>query len=238
MKSQFATPSYLESVKRGVEHVGDRWNQQAVDYLNAGNGDRLGCLEVLLCNVEARSLMSWFKSRDLRGSKQWAYLAAKTQRMIFQIKPWRWFPAYEHLYALLSDHEELIDWYSRHRLPFYIQDEERGNEALNKDDPALVTFHSYQALLALQGRWEDVHRRCEQILSLPETADGREFLVDHRFYLALAEGDRGGMEAALNQLASPEMARVRNSGVAFGLTRNLIATHATIYAKIAWRHGY
>jgi len=46
------------------------------------------------------------------------------------------------------------------------------------------------------------------------------------------------MEAVLNELTSPKVARVRNFEPAFGLTENLIATHATIYAKIAWRHGY
>ncbi len=233
-----AALSYEQSVKRGIDHLGDRWDPDAVERLNENRGSRLGCLTIVHSDSKAQSLLAWFKHRKLHSHKQWAYVAAKVHRMIFQLEPWRWFPAYEHLYALISDNEEVADWYSRHRVPFFVQDEERGNEAINKDDPKLVTFHSYQTLLALRGDWEELHRRCESVLMLPETPGGKDFLVDHRFYLALAEGDKVGMENALDHLTSPEVANIRNFGVAFGLTENLIATHATLYAKIAWRHGY
>ncbi|RZI56596.1 MAG: hypothetical protein EOP37_23725 [Rubrivivax sp.] len=182
--------------------------------------------------------MSWFKRRDLQSHKQWAYIAAKVRRLLFQLKPWTWFPAYEHLYALISDNEEMVNWYAQNRVSFFIRDGERGDEAISMNDPSSVTFHSYQVMLALKGEWEELHRRCERILSLPETLEGDEYLVDHRFYLALAEGGKRSMEIALNQLTGPKMVPHRNFGVAFGLTQNLIATHSTIYSKIAWRHGY
>ena len=229
---------YKSSVKKGVEHLGNHWDQEAVELLNENRGSRLGCLNVLFSDSKSQSLRSWFALEDLRGHKQWAYIAAKLQRMIFQAEPWRWLPAFAHLFPLLSDSEDVIDWYSRHRLPFFVQDDERGNEAVNKDDPNLVTFHSYQLHLALRAKWEELYKRCERILAAPETPEGKDFLIDHRFYLALAEGNKPEMEFALNHLTSPDVARIRNFGVAFVLTENLIATHATIYAKVAWRHGY
>ena len=238
MEKHMKYSDHERSVEKGIEHVGERRADRAIELLNSNLGSREGCLSNVLMHAEAQCLMAWFKRKDLKEHKQWAYVAAKTQRMIFQIEPWRWFPAFKHLYALLYDNESIVSWYAGHRVPFFIQDEERGNEALNKDDPSLVTFHSYQALLALRGNWEELRRRCEHILSLPETPGGKDYLVDHRFYLALANGDKTGMETALNYLTSPEVAKNRNREIAFGLTENLIATHATIYAKIAWRYGF
>lgn len=230
--------SYQSSLEKGIKHLGNRWDPEAVEFLNENLGSRLGCLNVLFSDSKSQSLRSWFALDNLEDHKQWAYVAAKIQRMIFQAEPWRWLPAFAHLFPLLSDNENVINWYSRHRLPFFVEDEERGNEAVNKDDVNRVAFHSYQLHLALLGKWGELHERCEKILSAPETPEGKDFLIDHRFYLALAEGNKPAMEVALNRLTSPDLARIRNFGVAFGLTENLIATHATIYAKVAWRSGY
>ena len=224
--------TYEESVQRGIEHVGDRWADRAISYLNEGKGSREGCLSGVLSHAEAQSLMAWFRKRDLFCYKQWAYVAAKTQRMCFQIEPGAWFPTYKHLYALLSDNEDMVKWYRQHKVSYCLEDEIK-----NKDNPRKATFHGYQIILALNGEWELLERRCEQILSANLNKD-RKYLIDHRFYLALARGEKAEMESVLNELTSPKIARVRNFEPAFAFTENLIATHATIYAKIAWRYGY
>ena len=224
--------NYAESVEKGLAHLGRRTPGTEVDALNEGRGSRRGCLGNLSVGVEPMSLRAWFKDHDLRGFKQWAYVAAKVNRMIFQMEPGSWFPAYEHLYALMSDCEAMVDWYRQHRVSYFLE-----GEIKDRDNPKQAAFHGYQALLALNGKWDLLRQRCEQILSADLKRD-RKFLVDHRFYLALANGDKAGMEAALNELTSPKVARIRNFALAFGFTENLIATHATIYAKIAWRHGY
>ena len=66
----------------------------------------------------------------------------------------------------------------------------------------------------------------------------KKYLIDHRFYLALARDDKPSMETVLSELTSRKIARVRNNEQAFGFTHFFIGTHAVIYAKIAWRHGY
>ncbi|MFP3565314.1 Imm49 family immunity protein [Paraburkholderia sp. SIMBA_030] len=66
----------------------------------------------------------------------------------------------------------------------------------------------------------------------------KKYEIDHRFYLALSRKDVPGMEAVLQELTSPKVSKVRNVEQAFGFTEKLIATHAVIYAKIAWRHGF
>lgn len=226
---------YAASTVAGIAHVGPMAVASIdveIDYLENGKGSYRGCLGILSHRVKAKSLMSWFQDHDLQAHKQWAYVAAKINRMIIQMVPWDWFPAYEHLYALLSDNPDMVNWYKQHKVPYFV-----ASEIKDRDNPKQAAFHGYQAILALNGEWEALAQRCEQILSMELTKD-KKYLIDHRFYLALAQGDKSKMEDVLNELTSPKVARVRNFEQAFGLTENLIATHATIYAKIAWRHGY
>ncbi len=226
---------YDQSVESGIAHLmghtkGNGGN--AIEFLNNGRGSRSGCLCLLASYAQAKSLLAWFSERDLPANKHWAYVAAKLNRMYFQLSPAAWFPAYEHLYALLCDDPESVNWYRQHTVSYFI-----AGEIDDRDNPKQAAFHGYQALLALNGEWELLAQRCEQILATDIKKD-RRFLIDHRFYLALARGDRSGMESVLNELTSPKVAARRNVEQAFGLTERLIATHATIYAKIAWRHGY
>lgn len=228
---------YKDSVQRGLQHVGqhaqeDESNKRALYFLNTNQGSRDGCLRTQKLLSEANCMMSWFRDHDLLAFKQWAYVAAKLNRMVIQYNPTGWFPAYEHLYALLSDDEEIISWYKQHRLPYLIE-----SEIKDRDNPKQAAFHGYQALLALNGQWDELRQRCEQILSM-EIKKDRKYLIDHRFYLALANGDKNGMQAVLTELTSPKIAKVRNFEVSFAFTENFIATHAVIYAKIAWRWGY
>lgn len=229
--------SYQQSVIFGLQHVephavDDSFTEDAIKLITEGRGSRRGCLGTLHSSVQAKSLVAWFRDGDLQTHKYWAYIAAKLRVMIYHLKPDEWFPAYEHLYALLSDHEEIIRWYSQNKASYLIK-----GKSKDRDNPNQPAFHGYQALLALNAEWDELRKRCEQVLSM-EIKKDRKYLIDHRFYLGLANGDLVGMEAALTELTSSKIARVRNHEMAFGLTENLIATHATIYAKIAWRYGY
>lgn len=233
-KSKF---NHESSLPRGLSHVAahsieDEGNKEAVSYLNTGQGSRRGCLGNLRRLSEAKCMIAWFQDHDLIHFKQWAYIAAKLNRMVIQLNPTGWFPAYEHLYALLSDNKAIISWYKQHRLPYLIE-----GEIKDRDNPKQPAFHGYQALLALNGQWDELRQRCDQILSM-EIKKDRKYLIDHQFYLALANGDKAGMEKVLTELTSPKIAKVRNIEQAFGFTENFIATHAVIYAKIAWRWGY
>lgn len=230
-----ATLDYKASIARGLEHVGshaDASMSVALDLIAKGQGSFSGCLRSIHQVSEAKTMIAWFRDHDLVAHKQWAYMTAKLRRMIKQLEPSSWFPAYEHLLPLLSDHPGLVSWYSQHRAPYMTR---LGIK--DKDNPKQPAFHGYQALLALNGQWDELRERCERILSMDLKRD-RKYLIDHRFYLALAKGDKPGMESVLAELCSPKIARVRNVELAFGFTENFIATHATIYAKIAWRHGF
>lgn len=225
---------YATSVRQGLEHV--LKHQQALSdkmdfFLNIierGEGDPDFCMLRLCSHASATALASWFRNQDLSSFKQWCYVSGKLDYVLFQSDPRRWFPAYLLLMPLLSDHENLIQWFANNDKPF---------DMTRAADPKTAEFHGYQALLALRGECEVLEERCLRIIgnSPPKM---KKYEVDHRFYLALARQDVGGMEAALQELTSPKIAKVRNVEQAFGFTEKLIGTHAVIYAKIAWRHGF
>ncbi|MCA8107972.1 Imm49 family immunity protein [Burkholderia sp. BCCIQ04A] len=71
----------------------------------------------------------------------------------------------------------------------------------------------------------------------PKGSRERKFLVDHKFYLALAEGDINGMKDAIDELVSPKSICERAS-LDGGFFFNLICAPAVIYSKLVWRSGY
>ncbi|MFX6597555.1 hypothetical protein ABTG67_18925, partial [Acinetobacter baumannii] len=75
-------------------------------------------------------------------------------------------------------------------------------------------FHGYQLILALNDEWDQLRKRCELILQTDLKKD-KKYLIDHRFYLALANGDKNEMENVLTELTSPKIAKVRNFEFAF-----------------------
>ncbi|MDO7536800.1 Imm49 family immunity protein [Acinetobacter pittii] len=203
-----------------------------VDYITNNKGDVPFCIGMLGSYAEANAMVSWFRDKDLIAFKQWCFIAAKLNRMMFQFDTIEWFPAYKHLYALLSDNEEIISWYSQHRVSY-----DRQGSMKDRDNPRKPDFHGYQLILALNHEWDKLSERCELILQTDLKKD-KKYLIDHRFYLALVNGDKSEMENVLNELTSPKIAKVRNFEFAFTFTEHFIATHAVIYTKLAWRNGY
>ena len=193
-----------------------------------GVGNVYACLLGLRSLAEASALLAWFPGHDLSLFKQWCYVQAKLSRMLFQRRPDEWFPAYLLLMPLLSDNEEVVSWFAHFERPF---------DLVRADDIATPEFHGYQALLAIRGQWELLEERCSRIFN-KSTGNMKKYEIDHRFYIALAKGNLAEMESVLGELTSQSVARVRNIETAFGFSGKFISTHAVIYAKIAWRHGY
>lgn len=223
---------YLEHIEKGIAHLqGREVSEQTLGLLQSGLGSREACLRGIASSCAAQALLAWFQSKNLEGMKSWAFLAAKATRMVAQGEPGAWWPAYIHLYPLLSEQSDIIDWFSKNHVSYYLKD-----EIDDRDNPREDAFHGFQALLALRGKWSELEARSLEAIHDEKTA-GSKFLVDYRFYLALARRDVEGMENALEELAGP-LAPKRNFEHAFGLTQNLIATHAVIYSKIAFRWGH
>ena len=217
-----------------IQHAGyDETVERRIEYATEKKGSMTSVLGGLAGYSDANSIVSWVRDGDLKKFKEWSYISAKLNRMVFQYDPNSWLPTYMFFGAVLSDQAEIIDWYKQFTLPYEVN----AASIKDRDNPRQPDFHGYQLILALNGKWDELRIRCEQILSL-EIKKDRKYLIDHRFYLALANGDQIGMENVLTELTSPKIARVRNYEFAFTFTEHFIATHATLYAKLAWLSGY
>lgn len=182
-------------------------------------------------------LLNQFQHHDLKKVKNYAYNYAKLQYVIAQ-------PPYDYLgqeYAfekrafcglwfLLSNHKPLIKWYAHFDRIF----------SKTADSPKNEQFFTKQFFIALRGDWELLQIRCEQILAEPPTSGrGKNYLIDHAFYLALAQGNVEGMMSAISQLLETKtFNRRQRMDLESGYTKHLIDTPATLYTKLAWYHGY
>lgn len=184
----------------------------------------------------AKSISDWFHGGTVESLKNSFYNYAKL-RYIYAQPPYNMFgpkvayssDALEGMYFLLSDHEPLIQWYTKLD---YNYDKKSTNNIKS------VEFYTQQFFIALRGEWDVLIERCERIIANPPTnAREKKFMLDHQFYLALAKGDVMGMEAVIKELVSPKKIANRK-GLESGFTADLICTPAIIYSKLAWRNGY
>lgn len=229
---------YNESKARGLSHISGKrmaLDDEAIQYLNEARGSRNGCLLVLSSNLYSLAINSYFRDGNFECTKHYAYLAAKVRIMLAHIFPGEDYLTEELLWPLISDNEEVIDWYRQHRAMY---DLEKKVSSGDKDDPKSWMFYRYQSWLALNARWGELGERCERILAMQdEIKKDRSYLIDHRFYLALAKGDKAGMEQVLLEKTTPIQRRRRHDQES-GITHNFIVSHAVIFAKLAWRNGY
>ncbi len=230
--------NYLASVKSGIEKIQGfvtRGMDEEISLLESGRGSRSGCLLMSSNPVMSRAMLAYFADSDATALKQWAYVASKL-RIMYIHETLNDNVVEELLWPLISDNQEIIDWYSKFDAQYWPDDPRiTGGD---KHNPKDWMYYRYQSWLALNQRWEELAERCERILSMQdEIKKDRMYLIDHRFYLALSRGDTSGMEAILNEMCQPRVLALRHKKES-GLTNKLIASHATIFAKIAWRNGY
>ena len=234
MKDITQTEVYQKALAHTIQKAKFREDiQRKIDYITHQKGDVCFCTIMMSSYAEANAMVAWVRDKDLTAFKQWCYLSAKLERMVFQHEPFEWFPSYKFFSPLLSDNQEIIDWYRKHRISYNYD----RSDIKDRDNPNQPAFHGYQMILALNHEWDRLAERCEQILSMSLRKD-KKYLIDHRFYLALAKGDKTQMETVLTELTSPKIAKVRNHEFVFTFTEHFIATHACMYAKLAWLNGY
>jgi hypothetical protein len=227
---------YALSVQRGIAHVTSHLEghkeREAIrlTYIDTNTGDPEASKGGLKKLAITSALTAWFADLDLVSCKQWAYVAAKIDRILYQNDPGRgiWGALGERntmLWPLLSDHPQLVAWFGA----FDAIDVKRAGKG------GTFEFETYQAKLALRGEWDKLGERSERFLAdVPERM--ARFAPDNRFCLALARGDLSAMELALAEMVTPEAVAWRNEHE--GYTGWFIVVEAVIYAKIAWRHGY
>lgn len=179
-------------------------------------------------------MLAHFRDNDMATMKHWAYLSAKAQIM-WEHETLNDYLTEDLLSPMISDNEEVIEWYRQFSLPYELPKSVSGGD---KDDPKNWMFYRYQSWLALNARWDELGERCERILAMQDQIKkDRSYLIDHRFYLALAKGDKTGMKVVLLEKVSPKERKTRHLQQS-GITWDLIDSYATLFAKLAWRAGH
>lgn len=230
---------YLEAVQEGLRHVGGHAKhldsrspeEHPATMIEEGRGSRGGCIGSLEMHYRARAIVAWFGEHDLAAFKQESYVASKLMYIRQkEADELGMMLEQEYFHCLMSDCVSLLNTFAGFRP---VSDYMVGETT----NPKKHFFRHYQMTLALRGEWELLALRAQEQIDAQAKGMAR-FMVDQRFYLALAHGDKAGMEAALAELTSSKMAKVRNDQFEFAFTHFFIGTHATMYAKIAWRAGH
>jgi hypothetical protein len=236
------TEAHVEVVQAGVERLNESLDPDnsgidpnaCIAHIEAGTGDPYNCKGTLHTYATIKALLAWFDERDFSALKQWAFVAGKLKRAMYQMRPAGVYYTPVYLMPLLSDEQSLIDWFSRFEYPFLLESGTPASTRLN--NPRMNEYYHYNTWLALRGDWELLADRCRAFLG-DVPAKQAAYQVDSRFHLALANGDVDGMEAALAELVEPKLMR-RRRGEEGGYSQHFICTFAIVYAKIAWRHGF
>jgi hypothetical protein len=232
---------HTASIQEGIERLNESLNpdlginvDRCVTLIEDGKGDPWACKSTLERFSIIKSMLAWFEGRDLVGMKNWAFNAAKLRRAMYQERSTGTYYTPIHLMPLLSDDVSMIDWFCRFDLPFSLtRDTQMGSRTNN---PNMVDYYHYNTWLAVRGDWERLKDRSLRFLAaVPAKHASHE--ADHRFHLALANGDMQGMEAALAEIVDPKLMRRRRAEEGAN-TQYFICMYAVVYAKIAWRYGY
>jgi hypothetical protein len=201
--------------------------------VNNRTGDTAACISMLSLIAVGNALISWFDKQEIQTMKNWWHTSASLQKKYYEMKgPYKFNTGgkfMELMPPLLSDDNDLISWYAHADVNF---------DLARVEDHKTHDFWSYQALLALRGDWSRLRSRCERVLADPPKASKEQkYLIDHRFYLALAEGDEKTMSDIIQQLVTPKLLRARRNYES-GYTGDLISTPAVIFSKLARRAGF
>jgi hypothetical protein len=236
-----ANNSYLEKRKlrlsqlHGLLDMYAQGNNNALKYIEQNIGSPINCLGSLSHDARVKAMLTWFEQNDLNALRQWSYVSGKLMQLYHQMKtaegstlkinagPY----SAELLETLLSNNNELIDWFAHYD---EIYDMKRVEKVSTWD------FMAYQAVVALKGDWPRLIERCNKVIAKPPPSLGR-YNEYHYFWLALAQGDKTKMEQVLQKMANPRVLRTR-TGEESPISEDLIFTRIIICMKVAWRNGY
>jgi hypothetical protein len=234
-----AISAYQESFEKGLKHV-NGWASMptipgAIENLSMNKGSREGSLATLIRTSQAYSMLAIFRERNISEGKKWASIAAKLQILRSFLLPGEIYLVEDLLWPLISDNEELIDWYCRFDNCRF--DSPYANHLAEIENPKSFYFYRYQSFLALNGRWTELADRSRKILAMSDqiTKD-RSYLIDHEFYLALSGMELTDAERVLTEKVAPKARKSRYEQQS-GMARDFMDTYATLFAKLAWRRG-
>lgn len=189
----------------------------------------------------AKSLAEWIQTGDLNEVKRIVFAADKCDRMSSQYRVGSDGIGLDRAYAaLLSDNPESLHWRKWDMLPVMRQSKGRAPEFMQ---PQSGTYYAFNCHLAMMGEFEWLKERSETVLKLLEDGQiklhqGKSYKFDHQYFVALADGDRAGMEANINELLKGRTAYTRNNEDGFGYQCKVVSGCGFMLTKIAYIHGY
>lgn len=205
---------------------------RAVSNIENNTGSPEGSARNLARHAESKAFHSWFGEHDLRSMRQWFYVSARLDMLVYRFDTDRSGPWGKTLMLrkpLLSNNKFVIHWFAHYDVAY---------DLTRVEDHKTRDFLAYQAMVALRGEWPRLLERCERVLADPPGDSGQQtYLGDHKFFLGLARQDKSAMEDALCAMVSPSAVQGRADDDS-GFATDLISTAAVIYAKIAWLHGH
>ena len=193
-------------------------------------GNPIGAMNIMSDYYLAKASSDLLLYSDVKQFKQDAYVGAKLEILgAKDVLGWISRTNTRSLFApIMSDSPDLIEYLIKHKDSF------KGHYKRTE----LSSFFLRNTLLALAGDWEILKERTLIFLNeekLPKSEQKR--IPDHEFYLALCNQDKIGMEAALNKLLEPKMAKKAtyacNVWFDFYLQMQVV-----LYGKIASIHGF
>lgn len=216
------------------ENISGGVDQKAVAHIKNGTGNPSGCALLLSSYCLASGMNAWFAHKDLSATRIWFKESGRMLRMSYELsietsQSSTGGKIMDLMRPLVANDEEQLQWFSQN-VDMY--DMQRG------EDLRTVEFWAVHFILALRGDWARLEARCKGVIAHPPgTALMKQYMLDHRFYLALAQADEAGMRETLAELLSPAVLKARNDWEG-GYTRDLISTRAVMYTKLAWRRGF
>jgi len=115
-----------ENLRAGIERLNESLDPKnsgidtgaCVAHIEAGTGDPYNCRGTLYTYATIKALLAWFEERDLSALKQWAFVAGKLRRAMYQMRPHGVYYTPVYLMPLPSDQQSFIDWFSNFEYPF------------------------------------------------------------------------------------------------------------------------
>lgn len=204
---------------------------RAVQFLNSGAGSFSGCLLALERHHANLAGYAWFGEHDVHELKKQCYIVSKLMYIRLITEHAAGFIGVSKIYySLISDHVGSITWFSS-----VTPTSDRLLRLI--ENPAKPEYFEYQMSLAVRGDWNNLGRRAEMFLE-DVPLKQKKYSVDMRFYLALANGDEQRMCDALDEIVAPNILRARKEDFWAYFPAQFVSPLATLYAKIAHRHGY
>jgi hypothetical protein len=157
-----------------------------IDNILNKKGNVAASIGLLSGHHEALAIYSWFSDGDIFSTRNNFYISARWAKMGYEIEYDYSSPGYyifELLQPLISNESGTINWFANSD---FLYDRKKS------DNHKTADFYAYQAILAINGRWEGLIERSERVLQeSPKSAQLISLEIDHRFYLALARGISG-----------------------------------------------